>query len=439
MEDKLAFLDGQRAVKMDIGDMFSWPIVTKEHEEAVLKVLRAGEMSGLDVTHEFEAGYARDLGMKYALACNNGTAAIHCGFYGLGIGVGDEVICPSLTFWASIMPVYSLGASPVFADVDRQTLCITAEEIEKRVTDRTKAVVVVHYGAMPADMDSIMAVARKHNLLVFEDCSHAHGCLYKGKDVGTFGDAAGFSLMSGKSFAIGEGGILFTNNQDVYERAILFGHYAQHGKIETSEIKQYVGLPCGGYKYRMHQLTSAFGLVQLKYYKQQFVEIDKAMNCFCDLMEGVPGLTPIRPEKKSGSTKGGWYQPLMHYAPEAFGGLSVHRFADAVRAEGADCSAGCNKPLHPHRVFSDMDIYGHGKPTRIARLGSNAEMPQNGDLEVTQSINDRILLIPWFKHCRPEIIREHAEAYKKVARNYEALLKNDDHVVTSGGYGSTFR
>lgn len=436
----LAILGGNKEITDNYTELFKWPIVTKEHEEAVLDVLRKGKMSGTDVTIKFEEEYAKDIGMKYAIACNTGTAAIHCGLYGIGVGVGDEVICPTITYWASILQVFSLGATPVFADIDPFTLCISASDIEKRITPRTKAIVVVHYAAMAADMDAIMAVAEKYSVKVFEDCSHAHTSLYKGKEVGTFGDASGFSLMTGKSFAIGEGGIMFTNNKRVYERAILFGHYSRHDKIESEDLKKYSGLPAGGYKYRMHQLTSAFGRVQLKLYREQFAEISRAMNYFCDLLEDVEGISPVRPDKNSGSTKGGWYLPLALYSAEKLGSLSVKRFTEALNAEGVECFPGCNKPLHGHKVFTEMDIYGHGKPTRIANLPDGISISEsNEDYPVGSEINNRVIMIPWFKHFQAEVIEKYAAAFKKVSLNFRDLLEGDTLEGIEGGYSHTFK
>jgi len=437
----LALFGGDRAVQADPGDIFTWPIVTEEHEQAVLEVLRAGTMSGLDVTEKFEAEYANVLGKKYALACNTGTAALHCAMYGLGIGVGDEVIAPSLTYWATVAQVYTLGATAVFAEVDPDTLCLDPNDIEHRITERTRAIFVVHYCAMPADMDAIMAIANKHNLKVLEDASHAHGALYKGKQIGTFGDAAGFSLMSGKSLAIGEGGIMFTDDQRVYERALLLGHYARHGKIQLDDLKRFALLPCGGYKYRMHQLSSAMGRVQLRKYPEQMTEIDRAMNHFCDLLEGTAGIRPIRPARGTNTTKGGWYSPHVKYVPEELGGLSVSRFAQAVKAEGGICEPGCNAPLHLHPLFTEMDVYGHGKPTRIANLPDGVRLSQPaGSLPVTEGINERTCWIPWFKHYRPDIIEEYAAAYRKVAENYKDVLRVDEKdPAQASHYSSSLR
>src|SRR5262249_46950770 len=218
----LALLGGPKAVRSDPGDMFTGAISTPESGAAVLEVLRAGGMSGTDVTKEFEREFAAWHGMTYGLAHSSGTAALHGAMFGLGIQRGDEIICPSLTYWASCLPVYSLGGTVVFADVDPETLCLDPADVERRITPRTRAIVVVHYLGHPADMDRLIDVARRHRLRVVEDASHAHGALYKGKLVGTFGDVGAFSMMSGKSFAIGEGGMLLTNDREIYERAIAF-------------------------------------------------------------------------------------------------------------------------------------------------------------------------------------------------------------------------
>ncbi len=422
---KLALLGGPQAVKSDPGDLFDWPIVTPEVEAAVLEVLRAGKMSGLDVTRQFEREFAEWHGVKYALAHNTGTAALHGAMFGLGIGRGDEIICPSITYWASCLPVYSLGGTVVFADIDPDTLCINPDDIEHRITERTKAIVVVHYAGYPADMDPILEIARRHNVKVIEDPSHAHGALYKGRLVGTMGDVAGFSLMSGKSLACGEGGILITNDQRVYERALAFGHYARHSELTLPDLVAGGGLPWGGYKYRMHQLTSAMARVQLKKYKDEMAEIDRAMNYFWDLLEGLPGIRDHRP-KGEGMTKGGWYSPHGLYRSEELEGLSITRFCQAVRAEGAPCSPGCNKALHLHPLFNTLDVYKHGRPTRIANLPEGIDIRQPaGSLPVAEGIQKRTFSIPWFKHYRPQIIKEYADAFRKVIENYKELLADD--------------
>ncbi len=403
--DELALFGGAPAVPREPEDLFHWPIVTREDEEAVLKVLRRGGMSGTDVTEEFERQFAAWQGQKFALGFNNGTSALHAAMYGCGVGAGDEIIAPSVTYWASCLQAHALGAKVVFADIDAQTLCIDPQDIAHRITARTKAIVVVHYIGHPADMDAILPVARRHKLKVIEDVSHAQGGLYKGRKLGTMGDVAGISLMSGKSFAIGEGGMLTTNDREIYERALAFGHYERFDdRVQSPALRPYAGLPIGGYKYRMHQLSSAVGLVQLKYYDQRCVEIRKAMNYFWDLLDGVPGVKAHRVDESTGSTMAGWYAPHGLYRGEELGGLSASRFTEAVRAEGVSaCAAGCNKPLHQHPLFRAEGL----------------------KLLVSDGIGKRTYSIPWFKHYQPAIIAQYAVAFRKAALNAVRLRQDD--------------
>ena len=432
----LALLGGEPAVKADPGNTFKWPIINAEMEERVLQVLRDGTMSDVDITKEFERGFAEWHGMEYGLGFNNGTASLHAAMFAVGIGCGDEIISPSTTYWATCLPALSLGASVVFADIHPESLCIDPGDIENRITERTKAIVVVHYVGWPADMDAIMEIARKHGLKVIEDTSHAHGSLYRGRMVGTFGDVSCFSLMSGKAFATGEAGIFLTNDRSVYERGLLFGHYARHAEIEDEDLKAVAGLPWSGCKYRMHQMSAAVGLVQLKKYPNEMAEIDRAMNYFWDLLEDIPGIRAHRPAEDSGLTMGGWYAPHGKFVAEELEGLSVKTFCRAVKAEGAFCAPGCNKALHQHPLFSEIDVYGHGKPTQCVNLPDEIECrTEEGSFPVTEGIQARVYFTPWFIRFHKEIIEEHAAAFRKVAENYRDLLPDDDSNEDHGAWG----
>lgn len=422
--NELALLGGKAAVQSPVEDLFSWPIITSEDEAAVLNVLRRKAMSGVDVTREFETEFAAWQGRTYALGCNTGTAAIHSAMFAVGVGAGHEVICPAITYWASVLQCFSLGATAVFADIDPDTLCIDPNDIEHRITPQTKAIVVVHYVGYPCDMDAIMDIARRHNIAVIEDVSHAQGGMYRGRKVGTFGDVAAMSLMTGKSFACGEAGILVTNDREMYERAALFGHYERGSEIESEALKSFVGLPMGGHKYRMHQVSAAVARVQLKYYDERCHEIDRAMSYFGDLIDEIPGLHMHRVQEE-GSTMAGWYSPMAHYDAEALGGLSLQRFVEAVKAEGVPCVPGCSFPLHLHPLFNECDIYGHGQPTRVHNATRDVRQAK-GSLPISEGINNRMLFVPWFKHYRPNQIEEYAEALRKVANNYETLLQEDE-------------
>ena len=420
--DKLAILGGPKAVQSDAGDMFTWPIITEEDEAAALEVLRAGKMSGTDVTMEFEKEYAEWFGSKYALGHSSGTASLHAAMFGCKVGVGDEIICQSMTYWASVLPAMNLGATIVYADIDTESITLDPASFEKAITDKTKAVVVVHYFGYPTDMDPIMEIANAHGIKVIEDVSHAHGSLYKGRMTGTIGHVGAMSCMAGKSLAIGEGGMLITDDKEIYERAIAFAHYERHGQVEDPELKKYAGLPLGGFKYRMHQLSSAVGRVQLKHYQERVDEIQKAMNFFWDQLEGAPGLTAHRPPKDSGSTMGGWYAAHGIYVPEELNDLPIEKFCEALRAEGVSCGAGANLLMHLHPVLNDADVYGEGKPTRIANSEKDVRQ-EEGSLPECERMRARLYSIPWFKHYRPEIIKEYALAFRKVVTQAAELMK----------------
>ncbi|MCM8778094.1 MAG: DegT/DnrJ/EryC1/StrS family aminotransferase, partial [Candidatus Omnitrophica bacterium] len=184
-------------------------------------------------------------------------------------------------------------------------------------------------------------------------------------------------------------------------------------ELTIDYLKEGAGLPWGGYKYRMHQMSSAVGLVQLKKYPQEMVEIDRAMNYFWDKLEGLPGIRSPRPPKDSKTTMGGWYASLGHYRSEELGGLSITRFCEALRAEGVNIWPGCNKALHQHPVFNTIDIYKDGKPTRIANSPKDIRNI-GGPLPVSDGIQKKVFVVPWFKRFYPEIINEYVSAFKKV-------------------------
>lgn len=421
MSNQLALLGGPKAVTKDWTATTRWPIITEEDEAAVLEVLRSGDMSGLGVTKQFEADFASYYDMPYCLAHCNGTAALLSAMYACGVGVGDEIICPSVTYWASAMPCFSLGASVVFADVDPDTLNINPNDIEHRISPRTKAIVAVHYCGYPCDMEPILAVARKHGIKVIEDVSHAHGSLYRGRLTGTLGDVAAMSLMSQKSLVAGEAGMLVTRDRLIWERAIAFGHYCRHDLLTDSGLTPFKGVPLGGVKHRLNQLASALGRAQLKHYQARIEEIQRAMNYFWDLLEGCPGIKPHRPPKDSGSTMGGWYAAKGLYRAEQLGGLDIGKFCEAVRAEGSVANPGANFPLHLHPVLNSCDIYGHGRPTRNAHAACDLRQP-TGSLPVSERIATLCYSIPHFKHLHTDVIEEHAAAFRKVAEQADRLL-----------------
>jgi dTDP-4-amino-4,6-dideoxygalactose transaminase len=219
----------------------------------------------------FEDAFGQHLGRKYVLGLCSGTCADEAALAGLGLEPGDEVICPAAAPIFVSMPVVGLGCIPVFADVDPRTLIISPEGIEACITPQTRAVVIVHLHGQPAPMDEIMAVARAHHLQVVEDCAQAYDCCYKGRQAGTIGDVVCFSLQQSKHITSGEGGIVATDDPEIYQRAVLYSNcgmpWYRYG-LEAPRSEPVAGLRTRGHfafghNYRMSELQGAVALAQL--------------------------------------------------------------------------------------------------------------------------------------------------------------------------------
>ena len=422
---KLALFGGTPVIAKPCADVFAWPIVNDAMRKASDAILVARKMSGTDVTMEFERKFAEWNGTKYALACLNGTTALNTAFYAIGLKPGDEVICPSVTMWASCSGAVNIGATVVFCDVKADDLTIDPASFEAHITPRTKAVVVVHYMGQPCDMDPIMAIARKHGIKVVEDVSHAQGGLYKGRKLGTIGDCGAMSLMTGKSFAIGEGGMFVTNDRELYRRVVRWGQYERIGKYwSPAEIAATKALPLGGVKNRLNQCSAAIGIEQLKKYDSEIAEIDRSMKYYWSRLSDVKGLKWIHP-KYENSSKAGWYYSRAIYDPEAFEGVPVDIFERACNAElgGRNAfSSGCNFPLHMSSIFDSADIFGNGRPPARRNLPDGVSPKElTGRLPVAEGILPRVFGDPWFKHLETEKIDRYVEAVHKVVANVKSL------------------
>lgn len=442
--EHLAVLGGEAVMsKADtekVQVMKRWPIITQEDEEAALDVIRKNNFSGTDITEAFEKEFAQWIGTDFAVAYSSGTMALAAAMFAIGLSRGDEIICTTKTYWASIAQAYNFGATPVFCNIN-EMLSMDPDDLERVVSPKTKAIMVVHYIGYPCDMDRIMAFAKKHNLKVIEDVSHAQGGLYKGQRLGTFGDVAAMSLMSQKSFAAGELGITVTNDRKIFERVIAYGHHNRSNAslvTESEDLVPYYHMALGGVKGRANQLCSAIARVQLKYYDERCVEIRKAMNYFYDLLEGVPGLKPIRVDESTGSNMAGFYEAHLRYYPEQLGGLSVNTFAQAVNAELAGayaCRTGANLCLHTHNYFKTYDFYGTGVPTRIEYADRDVRL-LDAPLESAEQM--QCISVPWIKKFDKEIIEKLALCFRKVVENYTLLLPTDQTGAAQGGrwYGA---
>lgn len=241
--------------------------IEQDDIQAVVDVLKSDFLTTGPKIAEFEQTVADYVGAKYAVAISNGTSALHAACFAAGIGPGDEVITTPLTFAASANCVLYCGGTPVFADVDPKTYNIDPEDIRRKITDRTKAIIAVHLAGQPCDMDAIHSIAREHGLIVIEDGAHALGSVYKGKKIGSLSDMTTFSFHPVKPITTGEGGMIVTDNEEFYKKMALF---RSHGITRDDSMMTRNDGPWFyqqfdlGYNYRITDIQCALGCSQMK-------------------------------------------------------------------------------------------------------------------------------------------------------------------------------
>lgn len=257
----------------------------EQEVNAIVKTLRTKWISTGPKCLEFESKFAEMLGSKYAVSLSSCTSALHLALVLLCIHDGDEVICPSLTFVATVNAIRYVNAVPVFCDITSyENLNIDAEKIEKLITEKTRAIMIMHYGGFACDMEKITRIAKKHNLKIIEDACHGPMSEYKGKKLGTIGDVGCFSFFSNKNISTGEGGMLITNNSEYSKRASLL---KSHG-MTTLSFQRAEGHSAGydvidlGYNYRMDDIRAAIGIVQLEKLQDDLTKRAKIRNYYID-------------------------------------------------------------------------------------------------------------------------------------------------------------
>ena len=245
---------------------FHRPSLGPEEEAEVLDTLRSGWLTTGPKTHRFEAAFARHVGAKHALGVTSCTAAMHLGLVALDVGPGDEVITSPITFPATANVVVHVGATPVFADVEPETLNVDVEQVEASITPRTKAIMPVHFAGHPCEMDALMRVAHRHGLAVIEDCAHAMEATLRGRRVGSWGDVGAFSFYATKNITTGEGGMLVTSKAELAERVeVLRLHGISRDAWKRNGLAGYKHWETlsAGFKYNMSDIQAALGLAQL--------------------------------------------------------------------------------------------------------------------------------------------------------------------------------
>lgn len=361
-----------------------------EELEAVSAVIRSGWLTMGEVTQAFEQEYAQSTHSAHALAITNATAALHLACLALGIGPGDEVILPSLTFVASANAIGYTGAVPVFADIESPDwLCLSPRAVEAAITEKTKAIMVVHYAGYACDMPAILEIARKHKLGVIEDAAHAVGASLDGKALGTWGDVGCFSFFGNKNLTTAEGGMLVTDNPEIAEKVRVL---RSHG-MTTLTWDRFKGhastydVVAQGYNYRMDELRSALGREQLK-------RIPAGNACRAELValyrqllaQQAPEVSiPFSQERCQSS-----YHIMPVLLPE---GADKAAFMEAMKAQGIQTSWHY-PPVHHFSVFREA-YAAHANP-----------------LPVTEGVGDREVTLPLYPTMTNEQVGWVVEAAK---------------------------
>jgi len=338
-DGKLALFGGEPAHK---GPWPAWPVHDQREREALLAVLDSGKWWYGERVREFEEKFAAFQDARFGIACTNGTAALELALIGAGIGAGMEVIVPPYTFVATATAVLKANAVPVFVDIELDTLNIDAGQIEAAVTDKTAAIMPVHFAGLPADMDRIGEIARRRGLKVIEDSAHGWGSKWRGKGCGALGDAGGFSFQLSKNITAGEGGIVLTDDPALADTIRSLSNVGR-GK-DRPWYEHYL---TGG-NYRMTEFQAAILLAQLTRLPEQTRRRAANAAILNAGLAAIEGLHPLREDPRAAERA---YHLYGFRIVEAEFGCSRERFVEALRAEGVPAGPGYPHPLYRNPLF----------------------------------------------------------------------------------------
>ena len=410
-EDARTFVQtGEGAAK----ELDHWQQITEHEVAVVVDMTRRNELSGgTPLVRDFEKQWRESIGTRFAITTMNGTATLYSAYFGLGVGPGDEVICPVNTWICSIAPALLLGAKPVFCDIDPDSLMLDPEDMRARITDKTACICAVHLWGNVCDLDAIIAVAREHDVPVIEDCSHAHGAMYKGRMCGAIGDIGCWSLQGSKPVSAGEGGVLVTDDLDAFERACLVGQVNRIAGIDLVGAKYEEHQPLGlGMKFRAHPLGIGIAKVQL----DKLPELNRRRGAYIEEVEAglaeIPGLRPLR--VYDGAQRAGFYAfPVVH-EPDEMGGMPTDRFIAALKDAGLSASGDPYPSLHKLPLFAKgFDIFTRNRGPLCASEGYAGYAPDAFPNE--NLAKRRTVFLPCLSDPTPEAARIVLDTLRKVA------------------------
>jgi perosamine synthetase len=421
----LAIDGGPKAVTAPIGDR--WAVVSdleKKYVNAVLGDL-ASSYSQLDL---FEQEFREFVGTKYALSMCNGTATLHSALFAAGAHQGTEVIVPSVTWHASITPILHCGATPVFCEVDPETYCADPADVARRITERTRAIVVTHVYGNPCDMDAFREIIKGTGIVLIEDASHAHGATWGGKQVGSLGHIGCFSMQQSKAVTGIEAGVATTNDDDLYDAMLALGQYGRCERLFVTDRFRELRNMGLGIKYRANPLAVAMARAQLR----RLPELNRKRQAWFArldaLLEGVPGVSVQKTYPKA--RRGGMLLYTGRIDPEVVG-APVDVILKALVAEGVQTTPGITPfgygVMHLEPLFNDFPFDGLGGPW--GDLPAEVRRPmKRGDLPVSEAIHDTAFWLTTPVDPSDEWVEQVAVAFRKVVAHGERL----DEIASEG-------
>ncbi len=356
MREELAINGGPKTVERD----FEWPLYDETDVNCVAEIVRSGKWGNPDCGGEvaqFEKEFAEFCGTKYALSCVNGSVALRLALIACGVKPGDEVIVPPYTFIATASIVIEANCVPVFVDIDPRTYNLDASKIEAAITSRTKAIIPVHFAGQACEMDEILAVAAKNGLRVIEDACHGHGAAYKGKKLGSIGDAGCFSFQSSKNLTSGEGGMVVTNDDALFQ---MMNSLRNVGRVEGGAWYEHHHAGCN---YRITQFQAVLLSNQLKRLEEQTLKRHENGTYLNELLEAIEGITPLT--RGLGETIHSYHIYIFKYDRSKFNGVSKVDFSKMLAAEGVPCFMGYPQPLYKQPLFQNRNFMCYAIPETV--------------------------------------------------------------------------
>ncbi len=370
------------------------PSLGEEEYQEVLDTLRSGWITMGPKTRRFEEAFAEFVGCGHAIAVSSCTSGLHLALVAGGIGPGDEVITTPLTFCSTANVIVHQGAVPILADVSPDTLNINPEEIETKMTPRTRAIIPVHLGGQPCEIDEVRALAEEHGLLVIEDAAHAMGAEYKGRRIGTLSHATVFSFYATKNLTTGEGGMVCTDDENLAEQVEvlrLHGITRDAWKRYGDQGSWYYEVLLPGYKYNMTDIQAALGLHQLAKQREFLAQRERYARLYAQAFQDLPEVTPLRIKEY---VRCAWHLYVIRLDLER---LTIDRaqFIEALRGENIGASVHFI-PIHLHPYYRQR--YGF----------------EEGDFPVAERAYQRVVSLPLYPRMTPEDVGDVIRAVTKV-------------------------